>query len=390
MISKKIQTVSALLILSLVLVACSSGNETSKSKSTTSKETTTSSLPPTQPKLETQVLLDNLSKPWDIAFVDKQTYLFTEKSGTLNIVKNGEQTELAKISDVRDEGEGGLLGLAVDSNFKDNGFIYVCFNSQSARDIRIARYEINGDLTKLQNEKIIVSGINSADGGRHSGCRIRSASDGTLFVGTGDAANAKTPQNPKSLSGKVLRIDRDGKGIKGNLGEPFDSRIISYGHRNVQGIALFDKPIDGIFGFSIEHGPEKDDEVNLIRTGNFGWAPTGNYNESVPMTDTKKFPDAISAVWSSGDPTIAPSGATLISGEKWGTFNGALAVAVLKDKKVKVLKFDQNYGISFDVDVLSEFGRIRSIVQGPDGNLYFATDDESNGKIVKVTPSIAN
>jgi len=390
MASKRIIVTSALIIISFALAACSSDDKTSESTSTSKSTTTKSTPPPVQPELETSVLFDGLSKPWDIAFIDKQTFLFTEKSGSIKVVKKNELSELAKISDVKDAGEGGLLGLAIDTDFDTNRFIYVCFNSKKASDIRVARYEVDQNVTKIQNEKIIVTGINSKESGRHSGCRIKSANDGNLFVGTGDAANANTPQNPKSLSGKILRIDREGKGVQGNLGEPFDNRIFNYGHRNVQGIALFDKPTDGVYGFSAEHGPDIDDEVNLIRSGNFGWAPTGSYNESVPMTDTRKFPDAISAVWSSGDPTIAPSGATLISGEKWGTYNGALALAVLKGSKVKILKFDRDYSISFDVDVLKDFGRIRSIVQGPDGNLYFVTDDSSDGKIVKVTPSISS
>ena len=383
----KVIVISVALVLALS--SCSSEKSSSEKVDKKSQDTTTTR-PAQEPVLKTQVILDELSKPWDIAFVDNKSFIFTEKNGTLNIFKNGSSKKITSIKDVKSEGEGGLLGLDLDSNFEKNRFLYVCFNSKSAKDVRVARYVFNEKNDTIGEEKIIVDGIPSKDSGRHSGCRIRSAKDGSLFIGTGDSANSKNPQSPTSLGGKILRVDREGKGIKGNLGNPFDDRIFNFGHRNVQGIALFDEPLDGVFGFSVEHGPDRDDEINLIRNGNFGWAPTGGYDESVPMTDTKKFPDAIPAIWSSGDPTIAPSGATLVSGENWGSYNGSMAVAVLKGQKLKIIKFDKNYSIVFDIDAITGFGRIRSVVQGPDGNLYFATDDESNGKIIKVTPKFSN
>jgi glucose/arabinose dehydrogenase len=276
--------------------------------------------------------------------------------------------------------------MSIDSDFNKNRLIYLCYNSKSGSDVRIVQYKINESLTSISGEKSIVDGLPAASGGRHSGCRIRTAKDGTIFIGTGDAAKASTPQSRNLLGGKILRVDRNGKSIPGNLTAPFDDRILSYGHRNVQGITLFDEPIDGVFGFSAEHGPDRDDEVNLIKAGNYGWAPTGDYNENVPMTDLDKFPDAIPAFWSSGKPTIATSGLTLISGEKWGSYNGALAVAALKGEQVKIIGFRNDYSIAFEESILTEFGRIRVVVQGPDNNLYLAIDDKENGKIIKVTP----
>jgi glucose/arabinose dehydrogenase len=156
----------------------------------------------------------------------------------------------------------------------------------------------------------------------------------------------------------------------------------------VQGLVLFEEPKDGIYGYSIEHGSDTDDEVNLLKSGNFGWAPKVTYVEKgIPMTDTSRFPDAVSAIWSSGSPTIAPSGAVQIKGEKWGTWNNAVAVAVLKAKQVRIMRFDSNYKLLEEKPVLGEFGRIRSVSQGPDGNLYLTTDNGSNDKIIKVSPT---
>jgi glucose/arabinose dehydrogenase len=90
--------------------------------------------------------------------------------------------------------------------------------------------------------------------------------------------------------------------------------------------------------WSAEHGPDRDDEVNLLtKGGNYGWNPVPGYNEAVPMTDTAQFPSAVRARWSSGVPTVATSGATFLTGSAWGKWEGALAVAELKNTGVRVL-----------------------------------------------------
>ena len=106
--------------------------------------------------------------------------------------------------------------------------------------------------------------------GRHSGCRPRFGPDGRLWIGTGDAAMPTVPQSPTSLGGKVLRVNTSGKGVPGNAPAPFDPRIYTYGHRNVQGIAFS----PGGKAYSIEHGTGRDDEVNRLFAGaNYGWDP---------------------------------------------------------------------------------------------------------------------
>lgn len=364
----------------------SSHDRTSTSTTTTSttasRSTTTLAL--IEPTLSTQDVLNDLNHPWEIVFLPDGTMLFTERSGELNAYKDSQVTQLATMDGIKTEGEGGLLGLAVDTDFKKNRFVYTCFNTSN--DVRIVRYSLNRELTKAFDPSAIVTGLPSKDSGRHSGCRLSSAKDGTLFIGTGDAAKASNPQSPRSLGGKILHVDRDGNGVKGNMPAPFDPRVFNYGHRNIQGIALFEKPKNGVYGFSVEHGSDVDDEVNLIKTGNFGWSPTGDYDESVPMTDLKRFPEAVSAIWSSGDPTIAPSGATFLTGSNWGTFNGCLAMAVLKAERLKILCFDDNFQLVSDKDFITDKGRIRAATLAPDGNLYIATDKD-NGQIIRVIPN---
>jgi glucose/arabinose dehydrogenase len=280
------------------------------------------------------------------------------------------------------------MGIAVDPAYSATRRIYTCFlsNASGALDVRIVRWQVNASDTGLIGRTDILTGIPANPLGRHSGCRIRFGPDGHLWAGTGDAAMGTNPQNPASLGGKVLRITTDGAGAPGNAGPPFRSEIYTYGHRNVQGLAF---AADGT-AYSIEHGPDRDDEVNrLVRGGNYGWDPVPGYNEAVPMTDLGKFPAAVPAVWSSGSPTIAPSGGAVLSGARWQGWDKALAMAVLKGQQLRVLGLTPDgWAVEAQWIVLTDRGRLRSAVQGPDGNLYIATDAAGGGgAILVVTPT---
>lgn len=343
-----------------------------------------------EPKIKQEVLLANLSHPWEVDFLPSGKLIFSERSGDISILENGQKKLIKHIDDVYAVGEGGLTGMVLDSNFANNKYLYTCHNSQnhSGIDVRVSRFKLDEKALALSERKDIVTGIPSNQSGRHSGCRIKMDKLGNLWVGTGDAAINTTPQDPKSLGGKILRINRDGQAVDGNLSDPFDQRIFNFGHRNTQGLVLFDQPRGDVFGYSVEHGSDVDDEINLLKKGNFGWSPRPFYIEaSVPMTDLKRFPDAVSAIWSSGKPTIAPSGAVMLKDEKWGTWNGALAMAVLKDKQLRIIKFDEGSKISFEKEILGEYGRLRSASLDKDGNLYIITDNGSDDKIIKITPS---
>ena len=344
----------------------------------------TACIPPEQ--LQVTTVVQGLSQPWDIAFTPDGTMLYTEKPGRIDAFIGGTTRVLATVADVRNLGEGGLLGLAVDSQFASNRYIYTCMVSTigGAADVRVARWTVNAGYTALTNRLDIITGIQAAANGRHSGCRPRFGPDGYLWVGTGDAAVGTNPQNPRSLNGKVLRVDRNGAGAPGNPGGNFLPQIYTYGHRNVQGIAF--RPSDGA-AFSVEHGTSCDDEVNrLVAGGNYGWDPIPGYDETRPMTDLVKFPAAKPAVWSSGCPTIAPSGGTFVNGPiGWNGWNNQLALAVLKGTELRVLgTFDGNDAPEMQWVRIEDQGRLRSVVQGPDGSLYIA-QDANPGKILKVT-----
>jgi glucose/arabinose dehydrogenase len=351
---------------------------------------------PAPTTLAVSTAVGGLDRPWDLGFLPNGRIVFTERVGRVNLWDGTAKRVLGTPADIRATGEGGMLGLAVDPNFSSNRFVYTCFNS-TALDVRVVRWKINSAGTALTARTDLVTGIPANSSGRHSGCRPRFGPDGYLWIGTGDAAMGINPQSPTSLGGKVLRVDRNGAPAAGNPGvtnpgSPLDDRIYTYGHRNVQGLAF---RADGA-AFSVEHGTGCDDEINLlVAGGNYGWDPAVNgnpsgYDESKPMTDLVKFPNAVRAAWSSGCPTIAPSGATFLSGSKWAGWDGAMAVAVLKDHRLQVFYFDGTQGnrLTDVYNVISDQGRLRSAVQGPDGNLYIATDTGlPNGKILKVVPT---
>lgn len=383
----KIKIISAIALISIVTVGLIIYFVNSdEDPSPTIVSVTTTPTSKDEPTLTAEVLIDDLSNVWDIAFLPDNTLLFTERNGDLSRVVDGKKSLIAKIPNVYVQGEGGLMGLAVDSDFENNNYIYVCqnYNSGKTLDVRVARFELSG--TNLSEPTYIVTGMPSKESGRHSGCRVKSAGNGHLWITTGDAAQASNPQSPSSLGGKVLRVNRDGKGIEGNLEDPFDNRIFSYGHRNVQGIVLFDSSEDGVFGYTSEHGPDIDDEINELKTGNFGWNPGSGYNEGVPMTDLNRFPDAHSALWSSGDPTMAVSGISLLTGKEWGSFEGHLAVASLKAQHLRIIGIEEGK-IIYEREFFSEFGRLRSAVLDRQGNLYLSTDNSRDDKIIKVAPS---
>lgn len=342
------------------------------------------------PALLTSVVADGLSNPWDTAFLGDGTMLFTERSGTIKArASDGTVRLLLRPDDVRPGGEGGMMGLAVDADFAANRYVYACFNTTNG-DVRVARWRVSQDIAALEQRTDIVTGLPANPSGRHSGCKPVMDNSGVLWIGTGDAAAGTNPQDPQSLGGKILRVDRDGRGAAGNLDAPFDGRVYSYGHRNVQGLALLQDPRGGVSGYSAEQGTDRDDEVNELKPGNFGWDPVPGYDETVPMTDTERYPTAISPIWSSGTSTIATSGITVLRGKQWGAWEGALALGALKGRQVRILRMSDDGKVLDQSAQLTGFGRIRSVNQGPDGSLYFTTDNGGGqDKIIKVTPKLS-
>ena len=374
------------LIAVTVLVAGCTLSASSSSPGTSSSPAERTSTPSGAPALEVTVVVDGLDHPWDVAQASDGTLLVDERPGGFTaVLPDGtvQQVE-ADFDDLFARGETGLMGLVLDPAFDANRRFYSCQGVTGGSDSSIAviGWTMSDDwrsATRVADPLIGNIPVNSGSG-RHGGCRLRFMPDGALLIGTGDNAVGRNPQDRSSWAGKVL------------LADPATGEVAvwTYGHRNVQGLAV--RPgTDQIF--SVEQGTSRDDEVNLLQEGgNYGYDPDGaggGYDESVPMTDTG-ITGAIPAVWSSGPQTIATCGGTFLDGAQWGDYDGLMLLGVLKGQGVLALRLD-DAGVLQEQFRLPEFegayGRIRTVQQGTDGDLYVTTDNGGDeDRLLRVTP----
>lgn len=355
------------------------------------------------PELHVEVVTDQLAHGWDVAFLPDGRLLVSQRRAGLALVSSGRPgarvTRVdADLDEVYARGEGGLMGLVLAPDFADSREFITCHAfAQGGRpvDVRLVTWRLSADGTAATRVGDLLTGLPLNESGRHSGCRPTLDADGALVVGTGDTAVGAYPQDLDSLGGKTLRLDpATGDPLPDNPFADADGArryVFTYGHRNVQGVALRD---DGRL-FTAEHGPSIDDEVNLlVPGGNYGWDPAqggtrGGYDEGVPMTDTDRYPDAVGALWSSGRPTVALAGAAFLSGEEWGAWDGALAVATLKASRLMVFTLDEAGGVvdtAIPAELDQPFGRLRAARTGPDGALYLTTSNGEADKLLRVTP----
>ncbi len=331
-------------------------------------------------------------RPWDLRFLPDGTPLVTERPGRLAAVVEGRRQVVADVPGVVARGEGGLMGLAIDPRFEDNRRIYLCFaaGAQGAvTDVRVVRFRVSQGLDGLTGARELVTGIPAGAGNRHLGCRLEVGPDGMLWITTGDAVLPSAPQDPGSRAGKVLRATLDGHPAPGNPGGGWDPYVYTLGHRNAQGLSF--RPDDGA-AVAVEHGTRCDDEINLLAPGaNDGWDPVGpggRYAEDAPRT-SPEIEGAVPAAWSSGCPTIAPSGAEFIIGTRWGTWTGRLAVAVLKDEELLIAVVPGGEVTGTRTTLAGELGRLRTVRNAPGGSLWL-TVDASPGEVVQVVPQVAD
>jgi len=348
-----------------------------------------------------------LTHPWDVGFLPDGRVLVSERPGRFTLLSGTAPGSTATpvdadLDDVLARGEGGLMGLVVHPDFAQTRRFTTCqthTDGAQPTDVRLVTWELSPDgATARRVADPLVGGLPINPSGRHSGCRPTLAADGALLVGTGDSARGGLPQNLSSLGGKVLRVDlATGGPAPGNpfadSDDPARRLLWTYGHRNVQGVAV--QPGTGEV-YTAEHGPTRDDEVNRLRAGgNYGWDPSqggtvGGYDESVPMTDLERFPDAVPAVWSSGRPVEAVSGAAFLDGPQWGDLDGALAVGALRGSKLLVMRLGPDGGVATtDVpDPLDdEFGRLRAVRTGPDGALFVTTSNGDDDRVLRIDPA---
>ncbi|MEJ7707545.1 MAG: PQQ-dependent sugar dehydrogenase [Nocardioidaceae bacterium] len=350
----------------------------------------------TLPRLSTKVVMGKLDIPWDVAVMPSGAWLVTERDRqriTFRLPHGGRHVLADSPPGFWSAGETGLMSIVADPQVGRNDRFYTCsgFDGQGAPEIRVIAWRLNQQRTQATRVEPLLFGIDISSG-RHGGCRIRFDPRGAMYVGTGDSTVGTNPQDLGSLNGKVLRLKRFS-------GEPWPSNpwphardpqrryVYTYGHRNVQGLAF--RPGDRMW--SVEHGTDRDDEVNrLVAGGNYGWNPVPGYNESAPMTDFSLPGRQQAGKWRSGYPTIATSGATWVRGRQWGGYRGTLAVAALGAEKLLFMRFDTDNSLQWvrvPPAMNGDFGRLRSVVQSTSGALLVTT---SNGggtdKVVRITP----
>jgi glucose/arabinose dehydrogenase len=349
------------------------------------------------PALKVKTLVSGLDLVWDVKPVDAQTLLFTQRNrATLSRLRDGQVRTVRNFPSAKIwvAGETGLLGLEVDPRFEQNQRVYTCQGWRKGgggQDIRVIAWQLNKAATKVLKKQTLVRGLPTSSG-RHGGCRLLiESTNGSLMVGTGDAAIGANPRNLDSLGGKTLRLSRfTGKPWRTNTFAKASSPrryVHTYGHRNVQGLA---ERRDGTV-WSMEHGPDRDDEVNLLRNGgDYGWHPVPGYNESVPMTDQSLPGKQVNARWSSGSSTVATSGGTFIYGRKWGSYNGTLVVACLRTSQMLFLKFnaDGTFQGRRAPAELQRYGRLRTATQLANGDLLVTTSNGGGGDVIlRVRPA---
>lgn len=405
---------SPVLILGIGLLVIACSTPTPNQKSTPAK-TGSTELPPVETKdpntnykpafagqtriagvktttpFEGVVLSSGLNRPWGITALPDGRLIITEKEGALRIASTSGNLSapITGLPKVNSSGQGGLLGLTLDPAFSENRMVYWTFSESTPEGnlTSVAKGKLSADESRMENAMVIYRATPAYNGDLHYGSRILFDKNGNLIFSTGERSDKVTrpqAQDLNSALGKIIRITTDGKPAAGNpfLNNP-DARpeLYSYGHRNVQGLALHPETGDL---WENEFGPRGGDEVNLIQPGkNYGW-PTITYGIEY---DGDKIGDAITQkdgmeqpvyYW---DPVVSPSGMTFYSGDQIPEWKNNLFIAGLNSNHIVRLVINNNKVVGEERLLAGEGQRFRDITQGKDGALYAVTDE---GKLYRI------
>jgi glucose/arabinose dehydrogenase len=395
---RKAQPFAALLALACAAAFAACGSDTGKpgvpavdtddTPAMTTPQTTTQADSPGDAPVradggepEVEVVARGLDVPWDIAFLpDGGGALVTERSGSVRLIDGDGrlQDQPVAVTDVRDEGEAGLMGIALDPEFGE-GEPYAYMMATVAESNQLQRWE--WDDGRLERDAVLIDDIPGAP--NHDGGTLRFGPDGDLYVPTGDAGRKERAQDRANLAGKILRLTPEEYRGDDAVDDP---TLHSIGHRNPQGLSW--QPGSGRL-FASEHGPSGwdgpggDDEVNVVREGgNYGWPRVQGEASAAGLTGP---------VWLWGD-AVAPSGASFVSREG-SSWTGDLLVATLRGSALRKLDVDGGR-ITGEDKVVEDFGRIRAVVEAPDGTIWITTSNrdeygqerKGDDRVIRVIP----
>lgn len=342
-----------------------------------------------------ETVVEGLQTPWSMAWLPSGEMLVTEREGSLYRVRDGKLSQaIAGVPAVLAKGQGGLFEVLVHPNFADNQLIYLSYAKpmgDSATTAVLRGRLVDSTLTDI--EEIFVS---QTEGKGHYGGRLVFDQAGFLYVTIGDRQAspsgdlaAHPSQDRSNHHGVVVRLQADGTVPADNPFVGDDTgldEIWSYGHRNPQGLAVH--PQTGAL-FSGEHGPKGGDEINIVEPGkNYGWPVIGygvNYGMGTPIhaSQSDGTMEQPAHYWV---PSIATAGLAIYSGDKFPRWQGNVFVGGLRGQQLArvVLDKDGQNGV-YEETLLTGYGRIRDVRQGPEGYLYIAV--ESPGRVVRIMPA---
>ncbi len=342
-------------------------------------------------EVNTVVLTEELDHPWSLAFLPDHGMLITERPGRLRVFRNGalDPRPIEGLPKIVERGQGGLLDVVLHPQYARNGWVYLSYTApgDGGYGTHIGRGRLKGH--RLTHWQTLFRLEPKSRGGRHFGSRMVFSDDGLLYVTIGERGDEDRAQQLDDAAGSVLRLQDDGSIPQDN---PFANtegalpQIYSYGHRNPQGAALHPQTRQL---WVHEHGPQGGDEINIVKAGaNYGWpvitygcqyvtcTRIGEGREKAGMEQPLHY-------WV---PSIAPSGMTFYTGDKFPDWRGNLFVGSLKFHYLNRITLDGNKVVSEEKLLEGELGRIRDVRQGPDGYLYLLTDDD-DGKLVRLEPA---
>ncbi|MCF6219600.1 MAG: PQQ-dependent sugar dehydrogenase [Robiginitomaculum sp.] len=328
-----------------------------------------------QDVLDVTVWVSGLKTPWALEFLDSKTALITEKSGRLRLVVDGKLQDkpIVGTPEVWSGGQGGLLDVAIDPDYSDNGWIYLTFShplepGSDKAMTKLVRGKLTGNVWGDEQVLFAAKPEHYIKGRVHFGSRITFDDKGHVFFSIGDRGKMNLAQDVTRPNGKIHRLMRDGRVPKDN---PFVDQagaypsIYSYGNRNPQGLVW----ADGVL-WATEHGPKGGDELNIIKSGvNYGW-PVISYGRNYSGTELTPYThmDGMAQPVSQWTPSIAVTGIEAVSGDMFKEWNGYLLAGALKYREVRLIKLDGDQYISEQI-FLKDKGRVRDITMGPKGTI---------------------